>query len=112
MPNTEAVAKVASQLIKFAPQIIGIVKGVRALFGHSKSGPEKLEIAKETAKSTVLIAEGIAGHDLVNDVAIDALTAEAVELGYQAMKIEDRIEAIREEIKRLKPGTGSSTPTP
>lgn len=103
MPNPNDIAKIASTAIKFAPQILGIVKGVRALFGHSKSGPEKLAIAKDAAKSTVIVAEGIADKDLVNDDAIDALTTEAVELGYQVMKIEDRIEAIRDEIKRLKP---------
>lgn len=95
--------------------IISIVKGVRALFGKSKSGPEKLQIAKESVKQLPAVAkllESVTGKDLVNDPLLEQLLTEATQCGYNVVKLydqakqeEDRIEAIIRQIKELK-GTG------
>ncbi len=99
----DVLAEITRDAIKFGPTVIKIAKSVKALFGKSKTGHEKLAIAKEAIRDSEAVAEAIANKDLVDTDALDALVTEAAELGYQAMKIEERLEAIKSAIKALKP---------
>lgn len=104
MPSKQDVlAEVVKGAIKFGPQVINVAKAIKSLFGRNKTGPEKLAIAKEAIKDGEAVAEAIANRDLVNGEALDVLVTEAAEIGYQIMKLEERLEAIHGLIKNLKP---------
>lgn len=103
MSKHDLIADITRNAIKFGPAVIHVVKGIKGLFGKGKSGAEKKANAKDILKEIELVSEGLAGKDLFNGTAAEALLDEAVELGYQAMKIEERLDAIKAELKALRP---------
>jgi hypothetical protein len=95
-------------LIKLAPVVIGIVKNVEKAFGKGQ-GAEKKKAAQDAASDAVSVIEGVAKKDVLNDANVQALLSEAIEIGVQIMKLEDRLREIDDKVKAAK-GTGSSLP--
>jgi hypothetical protein len=96
-----------SQLISLAVAIPKIVKNVQGAFGH-EPGSVRLQHAKDAATEITATINGVTEKEVLNDAGVQALLAEGIELGVQAMKIEKRLQEIDELVKAAK---GSGKPT-
>lgn len=86
------------QIISIATVVPQIVKGVQGAFGH-ESGPVRKQHAMDAANEALALVEGVAGKDLANDDAAQALLSEAIELGVTIMKAQERLRAIASALK-------------
>lgn len=115
---------IKSILIGWGPTVLQLVTGAKKQWGASKSGAEKFEAVKNIllgggdvpAGGAIKVVEGVADKDLVNEANLkggieqsEALVNESIELGYQIMKKQERLEEIGRMLRDLK-GTGQPLP--
>ncbi len=102
MEKKDVLAKIVSVAINHGDAIGSLVRGVRALFGREKSGPEKLEIGAESLAAGMDLYEGLTGVDSINNPEALALYREAVQLGYDIDRDQRRLREIGKAIKHLR----------
>ena len=103
MPAPADLGKFIGLGLQYGPRVIGLVKGVKGLFGGSKTGAEKKAFVREAIVEGEDIVEGIANKDLFNGVAAQTLLDEGIETAYQIMKLQERLEAIKAQLALLRP---------
>jgi hypothetical protein len=91
-------------LVFAAPKI---VKNVKDVFGKGKTGAEKKVIATELLSDSVGITNAIAKKEIVDAAGAQALMSEAVEIGYQMMKLKERLSEIDDLVRAAK-GSGQA----
>ena len=102
MPAAADLSKFIGFGLEYGPRVIGLVKGVKGLFGGSKSGAEKKAFVRDAILETEDIVEGASGKELFNGAAAQALLDESIETAYQIMKLQERLDAIKAQLKLLK----------
>lgn len=93
-------------IVQLATAIPTIVKKVQEAFGH-KSGTERKDAAMSAAADVVAVTNGLAKKEVLDDAGVAALLSEAIELGVQSMKIEQRLREIDDLVKAAK-GSGAA----
>lgn len=103
---------VVSDAIEFGPRIVSLVKSIKTLFGHGKTGAEKKDILVSDIQEGVDLGEGISGKDFVDNTKLQALLSESIDVAHQITTLEDQLKSIAAQIKALKPAENSSAPGP
>lgn len=102
--------KIVNVALAHRDELVGAVKAIRALFGKSKTGPEKLAILKDFVLTRLPgiseLLEGLTERDLINDPVLNRVVTEIAQTAYDLDALENRLRALFGDLKQLR-GTGA-----
>jgi hypothetical protein len=96
-----------NEILSIALAAPKIVKGIRAIFGKDKTGPEKLEMGADILDQSIGITNALAGKEVVSKDGAKALAREAIQIAYDMEKMRKRLMEIDDLVRAAK-GSGQA----